>query len=251
MFEYVLEGRIWQDENNKISLKLPYKLDIKGTKGTKIILDLSIKDSKIIAKVVSKTKVDDLDRMKNLVGNTISTILDSYGYIHGIAIDFEISHVNFNGERKPFNIGITKLKQDVKNRPIQNFNEILQLLYQPKYRQLGIALADLRRSIKYPLDSEFHCYRAIESLMQFFKEKPNEKPKVTWKKFRSELNISEDYVKFRKVVADKLRHGEQISTDIDDSLELKMRAWKVMDRFIIYAMNNCSTLDRKRYPELI
>jgi hypothetical protein len=81
------------------------------------------------------------------------------------------------------------------------------LFRDPRSSHLQRAFADLREAIRSPKDTGFFCYRAIESLRQFFVVELNAPDKQSWEVLRTALQIDRPTIDYVKTFADSARHG--------------------------------------------
>ena len=191
----------------------------------------------------------DIETLRNYVVDLVTLHIDVFGYINGYGYDIEItSLMRENNKPHIFGVGVPALEEDRINRPYKEVGEILPLIYNNSKRSLRLALLDLRLAIKLPKDAPFFCYRAIESLMQYFN---NHGEKEVWEEFRSELNISRDYIMSIKQLSDDIRHGKSPFVSADARDDILTKTWKIIDRFIVYAKNNEVPLDKSEYIELV
>jgi len=97
---------------------------------------------------------------------------------------------------------------------------------------LFLGLRDLISAITYPNIAAINCARAVESLriLAF----PDEEKKDGWKRLRSDLNLSLEYLLFITRTSEKPRHGDRSYIDGPTIEEVTRRAWIVFDRFLHY-----------------
>ena len=249
--EYIYNffGKIIPERVN-FSLTVPtLHTDVKNL-GMNYDIDLSIVNSQISIKVKSKVKVTDDQTLRNIVSDTVRLFTDAYGYVHGFAYDVEITSMttNYDNTHQVFGVQINEIKADLQNRPYQNIQEFIPLLFTEEFFQLRIALSDLRLAMKYPKDTGVFCYRSLESLMQYFNE--NDDRGRAWDNLKKNLNIDQSWLDEIRNNAWSARHGKPILLGNELRVDIMRRTWKVVDRFIIFAKNNASQLNIKDYPVL-
>lgn len=145
----------------------------------------SISLSQIHAVLTTDEPIANSETARNVVEAVIRMGVDSLGYTLGCGYDLEITQMVAPHLKRPvvFGIGIDSLKSLAINDGVE-FEAILKALVGPGGRYLSRCLADLREAIRVPSDSAFFCYRAIESLRQYF---------VTGKKLKTRKNPGNCY----------------------------------------------------------
>ena len=177
-------------------------------------------------------------------------ITSIHDYIDGCYHDVSIlSYTNLQTfEKIELNTMIPEINE---NRDESNQLESTKIfiLFSKKreYDYLRIALQDLGLCIKYPKDTPYFCFRAMEALRKFFNEKKESKG---WNMLYKELNISPSLKKELAKRAGEIRHGGNVVITSEDREKVIKNAWKIVDRFVIYALNGEQTLDKSSYGEL-
>ncbi len=249
MFRYDFYGKVLP-ERVKFSISVP-PIRIKVEEyGFDLQIALSILESQISVKIESEKEIADLFTLKNTVTEYVRLYTDTWGYLHGYSYDVEIT--SLSGENNVpyiiYGVDIPEITADHENRPYKQIGDILDVVWNPKYVQIRIAFADLRRAIKYTNETGMFCYRAIESLMQFFKE--DEDRNNAWLKLRTVLNVSREWIDEIGKYSTLPRHGQIVHLTGQKRTDLMKRTWAIIDRFIIYAKNGEKPLDKGNYPEL-
>lgn len=99
------------------------------------------------------------------------------------------------------------------------------------------ALADVKRAAKSFHDAGFYCYRAIESVMQFFKVFGEDQPlsdNKSWEKMRDILEVSKEEILAVKEKADPLRHGKPGSMTEEERSQLMKITMPILDKFCVF-----------------
>jgi hypothetical protein len=248
MFTYILEGKIlpetqpFPDYHAELQAKNPdIPLDCK--------LNLQIINSKINCEANSEKEILDLQTLRNVIKDIIFLQTSIVGYIKGCYYDIELDLlIDFETQKKvTFNSGIDQLATDSANRPISNPSDIMEWFKDPRYSFLRTSLQDLTLSIKYPKDTGFFCYRAIESIRNFFDESDDKKG---WNLLRNNLRISRSFIESVKHFADEQRHGGLMFLTSKNRIDIMISTWKIVDRFIIFVKNGNRPLDKSTYTEL-
>lgn len=191
---------------------------------------VSIKVSQVIVELDTDSKFSVVD-LRNTVENFVHTMVDVHGYLKGYAYSVELFSVYIpeTQTNEVFGIDVVKINQDEKNRPL-NFHDTLILAL--KYSELHMVLKDLRDAIKRPMDTFFHCRRATETIMKFFKQSGN-KAKA-WEDTIKILKLNQSDIDDIKKAGGDQRHGEYSSVTGEKRVEIMMKTWKVVDKFIEY-----------------
>lgn len=247
-YDYHLSGKILP-ERVDCNINLPIFNLIEPQFGYDFGISVSIQRSQISVDVSSKTEITDFNTLRNLVRDFIRLHTDAYGYLHGYAYEIEIT--SFSGRNNTphiiYGVQINELESDYQNRPIPDYKDVAKLMYEGANNELRIALNDLRLAIQHPNDTGVFCFRAIESLMQYFGPKND----GTWNQFRNTLNISRDFLKPIEDKSWSPRHGKPVLITHLERVDIMKRTWKIVDRFLIYLKNGKNDLDAQKYPNLM
>lgn len=227
--KYIFTGIVYPERANITLPKVEGEIgaddaDFKGT------IKVSIIVSQVNIELDSDSKYSPID-LKNIVEMFAHTMIDTYGYLKGYSYSLEITSVYApeTGYFEVFGIDVVKITQDEKNRPL-NYQDTLQLaLKNPK---LYMVLKDLRDAIKKPLDTFFHCRRAVETIMNYFMESDNKAK--GWKDTVKILGLNENHIDEIKKVAGDQRHGTYESVTGEKRVDIMMKTWKIVDKFIEY-----------------
>jgi len=248
MTTYIFKG-IVLPERAQITLFPPIKLVVmnKATDKVKFESQLSVNRNQITCWVDtnSECNLDELLDLKNEVKAHISTILAIVGFINGCAYDIEITQV-INKE-KPidyvYGIDIPCIRERNKNININDkLNSLLSKVSSSDISSIYLSrcFTDLIMAMKNPIDTGFYCYRAIESLRQYCKNKYNigeDNKSAQWKKLRditgyAEKSDFEDYIKVVTDFAYPIRHGDIIHITDSQRIEIFMKTWDVVEAFL-------------------
>lgn len=114
--------------------------------------------------------------------------------------------------------------------------------------QLFLAMSDLISSLYLPNVPAVSCGRAMDGIKHLLSE-PGMRDVAAWKNLRRLLNIEENYLKLITDASAGPRHGRIDATPTETIMEIKRRAWRVMDRCLIYLLTK-HPLEGPAYPEL-
>lgn len=92
-------------------------------------------------------------------------------------------------------------------------------------------LSDLRRACLNLQDAGMLCYRAIESVMQTYKQSTSESSKDAWPRMRDALRFEKTYVDPLVVHSISNRHGTPLIITADEGRNLLTRALTIIGRF--------------------
>lgn len=235
MYKYILNGRVLPERCNVCIPPLNLKLKCPDA-GLDCNMVVSIQMSQIYLQITSEQEITDFNTLRNYVADAVHFFIDCYGFITGRGYDIEIT--SLAGENiQPhmvFGVGIDVLENDIEDRQTQNIEQIIKLFSEDDSysNQLRLTLKDLRFAIKYPEDSGFFCYRAIESLMQYFNRSNNKDE--AWNILREKIHISRNILDYIKKFADDPRHGCSILISDAERAKVMKYTWKIVDRFIYY-----------------
>lgn len=246
-YDYHLSGKILP-ERVDYNINLPVLNLVEPQFGYNFDIAVSIQRSQISVDITSKTEITDINTLRNIVRDFIRLHTDSFGYLHGYAYEIEIT--SFSGRNniphKIYGVQIDEIEDDYPNRPISEDVDVAKLMYEGANNELRISLNDLRLAIQHPGDTGVFCFRAIESLMQYFGSKND----ATWNQFRSTLNVSRSFLKPIEDKSWSRRHGKPVPITHSERVDIMKRTWKVVDRFILFILNSAKALDKTQHPEL-
>jgi hypothetical protein len=194
------------------------------------IISVSIKLSQVAVEVDTDAKIATVD-LRNTIENFVHTMVDVYGYLKGYAYTVEIFsvYVPETGKSEVFGIDVAKITQDEKNRPL-NYNDTLRLALTTP--ELYMSLKDLRDAIKRPFDTFFHCRRATETIAQYFTKSGNKA--IGWQNTIQALELNKDDLNEIKTLGGGQRHGRYGSVSGNKRVDIMMKTWGIVDKFILY-----------------
>lgn len=176
--------------------------------------------------------------LRNVVENIVQDHLAMLGYLKGFAYDFEVTRV-LNQSREidyVFGIDIPCLVERGKTVDLlEALPRLREQMTGPNGVFLSRCLKDLASSMKYPDDTGFYCYRAIESLRHHCAAVyglSNAGKSQQWEKFRNISKCTEHALRVVKSAADPLRHGEVVGINADARAELFNSTWDIVDGYL-------------------
>ncbi|MSQ40825.1 MAG: hypothetical protein EXR55_04050 [Dehalococcoidia bacterium] len=187
------------------------------------------------------------------MAQVVQALVDGYGYREGRGCDVEITSViTPSGQQEVFGIEVTELQHSKSQRPVV-YAELVGLVLDTQNQQaagvLRQALADLRETIRSPIDTGFHCFRAVECLRQFFVEPEDPDDKGSWERMGEKLGIEHFWTEPIRLFARPQWHGGFPSMSGNQRVDMMMRAWKVVDRFIVYTKSGYQSFPEDQIPE--
>ncbi len=92
-------------------------------------------------------------------------------------------------------------------------------------------LSDLRRASLNLQDAGMLCYRAVESVMQTYKQSDSDSSKAAWPRMRDDLRFEQSYVGTLVSHSISNRHGTPLTITTEDGRNLLTRALTIVGRF--------------------
>lgn len=249
MSTYIFSGKV-MPERAAVDVSAPIQLQVQA-KDAAISVEaiISIGVSQVSVLVKTKDENVDLPTLKNYVEYLVRAEVDALSYLWGRGYDIEItSAVDSNGKQVVFGVGIPELEKTQSERPLS-----LKALWEVVYRSehLRRALGDLREAIRSPLDTGFFCYRAVECIRQSFrKEEDGDDDRLSWERLRNALRIDRSWIEELKKFANPQRHGDTPYMSGGDRVSAMQCAWKVIDRFCVYAHRGFKPLSENEFDIL-
>jgi len=207
-------------------------------------LKIKIDNNTVEAIIETESNFDeDLETLKNTLEYLVGGIINTANYFYGYAVDVVLeSGGNISKEIYTFPPRIRFLKESDRSLPILDL-----LSFVMKTPALHRAINDLKSAIKNPMDVGFYCFRAIEAIRQNFlednEEDTDKAKKKSWEQMNEKLKINKTYYSKINDNANITRHGKVTSVAGSDMEEILIKAWTVVDRFIMHL--NKGKLDEK------
>jgi hypothetical protein len=213
--------------------------------GTKLgDMKFSIQNSQITAVMEWENDSEDIFTLRNILKTFVEPILNITGFLKGYAFDIEITKVFESdlNEIRVFNNDIPALAERNKTRELTEAKNIYPLCSGPEGIYLRRCLGDLNMAMKHADDTPFYCYRALESLKQYFGFVNGiTGDREQWKSMASALGGREEDVTPIKDLAFPARHG--IPNPITDPKrkDIFLLTWNIVERFIDYRLKQCGS----------
>lgn len=219
-------------------LERPVEVDFSGEKWL-----ISIHQSQVHV-VVDGPEPTDVETFRNDIRNVAQGCVDALGYHLAVPLRVELSSMILGGIRIALiEPGWSALRDEDTDRGLVVLEEKLSpftigSLTTPSVR---LALADLRDAIDRPDDTAFYCYRAVESVRQWFLGESSDHgaaKEESWEKMRGELGIGRKSLMPLKELADSRRHGGSRTPSEEERLEALRIARLLVARFIEYVASS-------------
>jgi len=193
----------------------------------------------------------DVDSMRNAARDCIMTITDLIGFQQGGAFEVEIiSGIQRDtGEWRVFGIEIpvlASLKQDKDKKELAASLIIAVSENVPAQ----IALANFREAIRSAVGTGFHCFRAIEAIMQSMKTPSDQSDSSAWKLLRNNLCFDRSVIDAVKKHADFPRHGRPSSITDTERGNVFLFTHEIISRFLKYLVRGKTPLLSAEFPIL-
>lgn len=220
----------------------PERADVNITDVTAQIGDIgefkySVLKSRIAGHLSTKQPISNYRNAALIAERAVRGIADTLGFTNGCGYDVEIIQLLDlqNNSHQVFGVE-EKIVSSMKVSERLGAETVAELMKTKFGIYLERSFADLRESIRNPLDSGFYCYRAIECLMHYFKNIDNTSKKQAWVNFRAQLNIEESILRDIQSASNPVRHGNVGEKSELSREALLTKTWQVVEKFVSYAL---------------
>ncbi|MDR5657710.1 hypothetical protein RH831_11035 [Halodesulfurarchaeum sp. HSR-GB] len=235
--EYIFYGEIRPHQAN---LDIPTELETTVSKGkhpgqAKVFIE----DSEVAVVYQLNVSLADLHSFKNLIENLLQSIIDPICFITGRVLDAEISQVELpDGKAVTFESNIPELADvEPDGKILDNMRRIMTLYDGESGTLLRLSLADYILAMKSHHETGFYCYRAIESIRQYFHTDEQSKSD-SWEALRETLSVDEDAIRDIKEFADPRRHGDYVELPGQTRKEMLLLTRDIIFDFIEHMEEN-------------
>ena len=197
----------------------------------------------------------DTNTVRNLIEIQIRSVVDLIGYLHAVRYDVDIiSAINLQtGDRVVFGINIPVLTDRRKNAKTGDYprkldGQLLQTVMSELAAQ--VVLQEFREAMGFAIGTGFHCYRAIEAMMQSIRTSDIEKETTAWDRLRQHLCVNRGAIDFVKDHADLSRHGRPSSISEADRAKVFNITDEIIRRYLHYLSKGKTPLPDSDFPIL-
>lgn len=178
----------------------------------------------------------DIFDLRNVAEQLVTDILAVIGFLKGYAYDVEIRQIIKDDKNIDYVYGINIPCIEKRNENI-SFEKRLTELLTKTTGDNGVfikrCLNDLIVAMKQPGDTGFYCFRAIETLRHYCKNRFHiEKEADQWKKVSEMSGYKKDYIDVVRRFAFPERHGDILPITSSDRQEIFMKTWDVVKGFL-------------------
>lgn len=228
----------------------PLRLSVKGIEDTECKLSLLLSGAIYFAVTVETVKeIADIATFRNQITTVCKSIYDAATFLSGAAISVELTSLTEVETSRfwTFRDEVPEISQSAHERPLST-EEFINLALVNVY--LRSALSDLSEAVSSPNDTGFYCYRAVETLMQDFKEEGETESKHAWPRLRSSLQVTQEWIRPLTENSTSNRHGELRALSGTDRMFLMKRSWTLVYRFVCLRLRKASALPQSEFPLL-
>jgi hypothetical protein len=205
------------------------------------LIKFNIFKNQITCFIEWENEKEDIYTIRNIAKASIELITNVVGFLKGYAYDVEITKI-FDGDLElSFIFGINIPSLEIRNES-RDFSSALVNIYLLCFDSEGVyirrCLDDLNMAIKRLDDTPFHCFRAVESLKQYFAFTNNKlkESNQQWQALATAVGREKKYMEPIRDLARPARHGipELITDEIRK--DILFRTWDIVERFIDYRL---------------
>ena len=178
----------------------------------------------------------DIFDLRNVAKQLVADHLAMVGYIKGYAYEVEIRQILNTEKEIDYVYGIDIPCIGERNKEKDVIVEIEKIMSHSGGEN-GIfvrrCLNDLIMAMKHPDGTAFYCFRALESLKLYCRERFKiDDESDQWKKLSEITGTGKDDIKFIRDKAFPIRHGDVVGIASDERVEMFMKTWDIVDAFL-------------------
>jgi vacuolar-type H+-ATPase subunit D/Vma8 len=179
----------------------------------------------------------DLYTIRNYLVQTVATFVNCIAFSKGYVYTVEI--VKLQSAESDFTyvygVDVPYLENRNLTKELTDIVELFNSCTGTDGIYLKRAISDCVMAMRVPEDTGFYCYRALESIKQWFGTQFNlSKDKEQWMKMAEELRGTQEDVKLIQHYAFPARHGIPLDVEDETRIEIFEKTWTVIERFIAY-----------------
>jgi len=241
---YAFFGRI-HPERAAVRMEDAVRLQHRGLYD-EIDMELFIHGSHVLVDVDAPEEVDNLATLRNAVQSSVSSVTDPLAFILGQHVDVEVfACITPSGYKRVFGVKHDYISDKIdQEKEIRNwFSKIMNAYQTGASPFIQRCFTDFRLAMNHPEDTGFYCYRAVESLRQFFKDGSNSDDDESWEELRGAISFDRDTIEEDiKAYADPRRHGEPFSITGEERQLVLETTWEIIREFIEYSNKELSSV---------
>lgn len=202
-------------------------------------LHYSIYKSRIAATCVSERGEIHPNFLRAFCEKAVRANVDALGFTNGCAYEVEVTQLIEVETNKHWVFGVNNpAVEALRISDRMSANEVASLNNTPLGYVTQRCFADLRQALRAYEDTPFYCYRAIESVMQYFRSKTESHSKSDgWALLRATLGVKEEKVRQIQAAATPVRHGDTPFGEGVPREKILTSTWKIIERFVSYALS--------------
>lgn len=212
--------------------------ELRAADGSKTLIKFNAYNNQITVSIESE-KEDNFYTLRNIVRSVVEIVTNVVGFLKGYAYDVEIVKV-FSEDLElshVFGIDIPALEQRNKDRNIKELNHIYPLCLGNDGVFLRRALSDLGMAIKHADDTPFYCFRAIESLKQYFGFMTGTlRDADQWQEMTKAIGDHLAVIEPIRLLAFPARHGVPQQLTDEDRKTTFLTTWDIVEKFIDFRL---------------
>lgn len=238
-FTYLFVGRVYPE---RASVTFAGNLRLEGVGAGSDVpasdITVELSQSQITARVICPSAINNLFTARNVVEESARTMLDALNFFHGTGFELEITQViTPDGLASTLFLPQVPAVAEIVQAAGLSAGDILNSLNSLQQWHLRRVLSDLRLAVRSPVDTGFHCFRAIETLKNGLAHAQGADPeaKTSWTTFREYYGIDEERIRRVQDFAKGPRHGNvQQLRDVSDGerAELFTITWEIVTAVI-------------------
>lgn len=244
---WIFCGRVYPERANinidQISFKARYE-------NTEIKIDFKIEASQIKIRLSGEIQQISPATLKNITQTFSQNILDILGSTLGCGYEVEITTGVDSDQMLVFGVQESALAEEMLRDPAIEFSRLMNVVFSSSDEnsfQLRRSLGDLRQAIRFPEDTAFHCFRAVEALTYCFGRNNSKGMDPLCKA----LNIDRDFIlKTLEIPGGAVRHGKMVPMS-GEARNLAFRSSaQIIKRYVHLKESKLDQLPEDRFPLL-
>ena len=202
--------------------------------GSQILVDVPVEDV---------DEVENIHTLRNLVQSAVSSLTDFLAFLEGLYVSVEIiSVIDTEGRKRVFGVKYSPVakKVDSQDKRDELLTKVVRAYQTEASPYLQRAFTDYRLAMNHAEDTGFYCFRAVESIRQFFYDGNKDK---SWKKLREALDVERETIEDRiQKYSKRRRHGDLDSLTAEERNQIIVTTWDILESFIEYASSELDDL---------